>query len=55
MKTSPHKLGANPHDPARKAHKRDRNFAQSRDIREDRAQRQVKTGNPRTFHPEEAP
>lgn len=37
-----HKLGANRHDPARKAKKRDANFAQSRDIREDRGERQIK-------------
>lgn len=30
---TPHKLGANRHDPARKRPKRDPNFAQSRDIR----------------------
>ncbi len=42
-----HKLGANRKDPARKSHKHDANFAQSRDIREDRGERQVKTAFPR--------
>lgn len=36
------KLGANPKDTARKAHRRDPNFAQSRDLREDRGERQMK-------------
>jgi hypothetical protein len=42
-KKIPHKLGANRKEVARKARKRDPNFAQSRDIREDRGERQMKT------------
>ena len=38
-----HKLGANPKETAVKALKHDANFKQSRDIREDRGTRQVKT------------
>ena len=38
-----HKLGANRKEIARKARKHDPNFAQSRDIREDRGERQMKT------------
>jgi hypothetical protein len=45
----PHKLGANRHDPARKSKKRDSNFAQSRDIREDRGERQIKNVNRQTI------
>jgi hypothetical protein len=37
-----HKLGANRKENARKARKHDNNFAQSRDIREDRGERQIK-------------
>ncbi|MBI3418399.1 MAG: hypothetical protein HY043_24175 [Verrucomicrobia bacterium] len=37
-----HKLGANRKETARKARKHDANFAQSRDIREDRGERQIK-------------
>jgi hypothetical protein len=40
----PHKLGANPKEPAVKTRKRDPNFKQSRDVREDRGERQMKTG-----------
>jgi hypothetical protein len=40
-----HKLGANSYDPAQRSRKRHPNFAQSRDIREDRAQRQIKNGD----------
>jgi len=43
-KPTPHKLGANLHDPARKQKKLDANFAQSRDAREDRGERQIKSG-----------
>lgn len=47
MKTKPeaitHKLGVNQKEPAVKAVKRDANFKQSRDVREDRGQRQAKT------------
>ncbi len=42
-KKTAHKLGANPKETARKAKKRDPNFAQSRDIREDRGERQMKS------------
>jgi hypothetical protein len=44
VKTVSHKLGANRGDIAKKAKKRDSNFAQSRDIHEDRGQRQIKNG-----------
>lgn len=44
--TLPHKLGANHGDPAKKARKRDNNFKQSCDLREDRGIRQMKT-NPK--------
>jgi hypothetical protein len=45
-----HKLGANRKEIARKPRKRDSNFAQSRDIREDRGERQIKTGrSPQTL------
>ena len=48
MKTKPsnqvsHKLGANRNEFAKKARKHDSNFAQSRDVREDRGQRQAQT------------
>ena len=50
-KTKPHKLGANQKESAVKAVKRDANFKQSRDLREDRGERQMKTGTaPRTRH-----
>ncbi len=42
-KKTAHKLGANRKETARKAKKRDANFAQSRDIREDRGERQMKS------------
>jgi len=46
----PHKLGANPKEPAVKAQKRDANYKQSRDVREDRGERQIKTSTaPRTL------
>lgn len=38
-----HKLGANRSDPAHRPHRLDPNFAQSRDLREDRGERQIKT------------
>ena len=38
-----HKLGANRNELARKRPPRDANFSQSRDIREDRGERQMKT------------
>jgi hypothetical protein len=37
-----HKYGANRKEIARRFRKRDRNFSQSRDIREDRGERQFK-------------
>jgi hypothetical protein len=40
----PHKLGANQKEPAKKARTKDANFKQSRDVREDRGERQIKTG-----------
>jgi hypothetical protein len=52
-KKIPHKLGANRKEVARKMRKHDPNFAQSRDISEDRGERQMKTArNRQTFpHP----
>lgn len=48
MKTKPaklpHKLGANQKEEAVKTRKHDANFKQSRDVREDRCERQLKTG-----------
>ena len=41
---TPHKLGANQKEAAVKSAKHDANFKQSRDIREDRGTRQMKTG-----------
>jgi hypothetical protein len=49
-KKASHKYGANRKEIARRFRKRDRNFSQSRDIREDRGERQLKTahsGTPR--------
>jgi hypothetical protein len=40
-----HKYGANRKEIARRFRKRDHNFSQSRDIREDRGERQTKTAN----------
>jgi hypothetical protein len=45
-KAAPHKLGANQKEAAVKAPKHDANFKQSRDVREDRGQRQAKTAAP---------
>jgi hypothetical protein len=42
-----HKLGANRKELARKDRKRDANFAQSRDVREDRGERQAKAARTR--------
>jgi hypothetical protein len=42
-----HKYGANRKEIARRFRKRDRNFSQSRDIREDRGERQIKTATRR--------
>jgi hypothetical protein len=36
------KRGANPRDPAKRQQKRDNNFKQSKDVREDRGVRQIK-------------
>jgi len=46
-----HKLGANRKEVARKQRKHDVNFAQSRDIREDRGERQMKTARARQTFP----
>ncbi len=43
---TPHKLGVNLKEEAVKAVKHDNNFKQSRDIREDRSQRQAKNAAP---------
>lgn len=45
-KSTTHKLGANQKEAAVKAVKHDANFKQSRDVREDRSQRQMKTSTP---------
>jgi hypothetical protein len=45
-KSTPHKLGANQKETAVKTVKHDANFKQSRDVREDRGQRQIKTAAP---------
>lgn len=42
-KKTSHKLGANRNEVAKKVRKHDPNFAQSRDVREDRGQRQAQT------------
>lgn len=39
-----YQLGANRHDDARKVRRHDANFAQSRDVHEDRGMRQIKAG-----------
>lgn len=49
------KLGADRNDVAKKPRKRDRNFAQSRDIREDRGERQMKTIRSRQTFPHTLP
>jgi hypothetical protein len=49
--TSSHKLGANRKEVARITRKRDSNFAQSRDIREDRGERQMKAARARQTLP----
>jgi hypothetical protein len=46
-----HKLGANRNEIARKPRKHDANFAQSRDIREDRGERQIKESRARQTLP----
>ena len=46
-----HKFGANRKEVARKGRKHDANFAQSRDIREDRGERQMKTAQARQTLP----
>ena len=50
-KSTTHKLGANQKETAVKAVKHDANFKQSRDVREDRSQRQMKTSGPGGSHP----
>ena len=50
-RTPTHKLGANRKEFARKQRKRDANFAQSRDIREDRGERQIKAARARQTLP----
>jgi hypothetical protein len=47
----PHKLGANRKEVAHTRRKHDANFAQSRDIREDRGERQMKTARARQTLP----
>lgn len=48
---TPHKLGANQKETAVKTIQHDANFKQSRDVREDRSQRQMKSGGAsRTQH-----
>ena len=49
-KKTPHKLGPNQKEAAIKAVKYDANFKQSRDVREDRSQRQMKTSGPPGSH-----
>jgi hypothetical protein len=44
---TPHKLGANRNEPARKPRKLDPNFSQCRDVREDRGRRQAQTARSR--------
>lgn len=48
MKAKPdkvsYKLGANRTEEAAKPHRHDKNFKQSRDVREDRGERQIKLG-----------
>ena len=49
-KSTTHKLGPNQKETAVKAVKHDANFKQSRDVREDRSQRQMKTSGPGGSH-----
>ena len=51
IKTVSHKLGANHHEVAKKARKIDPNFSQSRDVHEDRGQRQAQTARNRQTLP----
>ena len=46
-----HKLGSNRKEFSRKPRKQDANFAQSRDIREDRGERQMKAARARQTLP----
>jgi len=46
-----HKLGANRKELARKGRKHDANFSQSRDIREDRSERQIQAARARQTLP----
>ena len=45
-KSTSHKLGANQKEAAKRAPKKERNFSQSKDIRENRSLRQEKFGRP---------
>jgi len=54
-KKLPRKLGPNRNELAKKRPQRDRNFAQSRDIREDRGERQMKTAGSRQTFPHALP
>jgi hypothetical protein len=49
--TPAHKFGANRKEVTRKARQHDSNFAQSRDIREDRGERQMKAARARQTMP----
>lgn len=51
QKKTGHKFGANRKETTRKARKHDPNFAQSRDIREDRGERQMKAARARQTMP----
>jgi len=50
-----HKLGANRKEVAHKTRRLDANFAQSRDIREDRGERQIKAARARQTFPHPRP
>lgn len=50
-----HKFGANRKELVRKPRKHDANFAQSRDIREDRGERQIKESRARQTLPARLP
>lgn len=50
-KPGPRKFGANRNETAVKSRPHDANFAQSRDIREDRGQRKAQTARPRQTLP----
>jgi len=46
-KVAAHKLGSKRNETAKRPRKIDNNFKQSRDVREDRGTRQMKSGSPR--------